>query len=213
MAINKYQEVVIDGINYVEFLTGGKYEIKVLVDKRTWDEYLYEYHWTAIKNNKGTYFTIKSSRDKHSVRLHKVIVEHEYSELDYWGNTIDHINNDTTDNRLVNLRIFNSKLNPTNVRSKFRSDNNHLIHVQKRGGYKVHTNVFDETIYKHFRTLEQARKYRDEEVIPYIELKIIDMKKKTRDIEFERGLRDKLANNEYEEVLEILSKYGFIVQS
>jgi len=83
-----------------------------------------------------------------------------------------------------------------------------LIHKQLGGGYKVHTNVFDETIYKNFKTLEKARIYRDKVVIPYIETRVTEMMKKTRDIEFVRGLRDKLNNGEKDEVLEILKKYG-----
>lgn len=209
MAENKYREVVVDGIVCIEFISDGKNQKSVLVDKKAWNEYLHEYHWTAIQ--KDNYITIKSSKDKHSVRLHRVIVEHEYSELDYWGNTIDHKNNNPLDNRVANLRIYNGKLNSTNIKSKYQSDNNHLIHLQRRGGgYKVHTNVFDETIYKNFRTLEEARKYRDQEVIPYIEAKIIEMIKKTRNIEFERGLRDKLNNNEKDEIFAILKKYGIV---
>lgn len=208
MVKNKYKEVTIDNTDYIEFVTDGKYKVDVLVDKRTWDEYLHKYHWTAIKKDK--YFSIKSSKDKHSVRLHRVIIEHEYSEIDYWGNTIDHVNNNPLDNRLINLRIYNSKLNATNIKSKFVSDNNHLIHLQPNGGYKIHTNVFDETIYMNFQTLEEARIHRDQVVVPYIESRITAMKKKSRDIEFERGLRDKLDNKEKNEVLEILVKYRVI---
>jgi hypothetical protein len=36
------------------------------------------------------------------------------------------------------------------------------------------------------------------------------MIKKTRDIEFERGLRDKLQNNGKDDVLKTLKKYGII---
>ena len=210
MAENRYKEVIVDGVTCVEFETDGKNQVKVLVDIKAWTEYLHKYHWTAIQ--KDNYFSIKSSKDKHSVRLHRVIVEHEYSELDYWGNTIDHINNNPLDNRLANLRIYNSKLNSTNIKSKYETDNNHLIHLQPSGGYKVHTNVFDETVYKNFQTLDEARIYRDEVVLPYIEKRIIEMKKKTRDIEFERGLRDKLDNLEKEEVFAVLRKYGFLEQ-
>jgi hypothetical protein len=208
MAKNKYKEIVINGVTCIEFLTDGKNKMNVWVDKKAWDEYLHEYHWTAIK--KDNHITIKASKDKHSVRIYRVIVEHEYSELDYWGNTIDHKNNNQLDNRLENLRIYNSKLNATNIQSKFEADNNHLIHKQPSGGFKVHTNIFDETIYKNFATLEETRLYRDQVVIPYIEIRITEMMKKTRDIEFERGLRDKLNKDEREEVLSILKKYGVI---
>jgi len=208
MKKNKYKEVEIEGMPCIEFISGGKNQLRVLVDKEIWYSDLQNLHWTAIK--KGKNVTIKSSKDKHSVRLHRVIIEKKYLEIDYWGNTIDHINNDTLDNRLVNLRIYNSKLNATNIKSKFSSDNDHLIHKQPSGGYKVHTNIFDETIYRHFKTKEEAREYRDKEVIPYIEKRIMEMKKKTRDVEFERGLRDKLAEGEREEVLTILREYEIL---
>lgn len=208
-AKNKYSEKVVDGEACIEFITEGKRRLPVLVDKKDWYEYLHRFHWTTIK--KGNYITVKSSDNKHSIRLHKFIIEHNYSELDYWGNTIDHINNNTLDNRLKNLTIANGKLNTTNIKSKFLEENNHLIHKQKGETYKVHTNINDETIYKGgFSSVEEARQYRDEVVIPYLEEKRNEMIKKQRDIEFERGLRDKLDNNEKGEVLEILKKYKLI---
>lgn len=208
-AKNEFSEILMDGEVCVEFITGGQRKLPVLVDKAAWYEYLSEYHWTI--NKRGNYFTVKSSKDKHSIRLHKFIIEHEYSELDYWGNTIDHINNNTLDNRLKNLAIANGKLNTTNIASKFRQENNHLIHKQKGDTYKVHTNINDETIYRGgFKTIEEARQFRDEEVLPYLLEVRNEMIKKQRDIEFERGLRDKLDNNEISEVHKILKKYKII---
>jgi len=205
---NPHEEVVIDGVACIEFVTGGKYKKKVIVDKKAWGEYINQYHWTAIK--KGNRFEIKSSKDKLSVRLHRIIVEHEFLELDYWGTTIDHINGNPLDNRSINLRIYSSKLNSTNVQSKFSSDNRHMIHPQRNGKFKVHINVFDEVIYKNFGTLEEAQTWRDNVAIPMRDAKIEEMIKKTRDIEFERGLRDKIRNNEKMEVLEILKNYDIL---
>ena len=81
-----------------------------------------------------------------------MIVENEFDELDYWGNTIDHKNNDPLDNRLSNFRIYNSKLNATNQLSKNKGDDMQLIYPQQSKingdyvvhGYKVHSNIFDE---------------------------------------------------------------------
>ena len=61
-----------------------------------------------------------------------------------------------------------------------------------------------------YKTKEDAIAYRDREVIPAREAENIKIEKKARDIEFERGLRDKLNNNEKEEVLEILRKFEII---
>jgi hypothetical protein len=204
---NVYEEVVRDGVTCIEFTTGGRYTEKVLVDKNAWDNYLHEYHWTAIK--RGNYTSVVTTKNTLAMRLHRIIIEKEKDEIDYWGNTIDHINNNPLDNRLSNLKIGNSKLNTTNIQSKFQADNNQLIHKQKKG-YKVHFNIFDEPIYEHFQTLEDARHWRDTKAIPLIKEKIQEMIIKTRNIEFERGLRDKLANNEKQEVLEILRKYNVI---
>lgn len=204
---NVYKEVVIDGVTCIEFMTGGKYQEKVLVDKEAWDKYLHEYHWTAIK--RGNYTSVVTTKNTLAMRLHRIIIEREKDDIDYWGNTIDHINNNPLDNRLSNLRIWNSKLNATNIQSKFQADNNHLIHKQKKG-YKVHFNIFDEPVYKNFQTLEEARVWRDTEAIPLIKAKVQEMIVKTRNVEFERGLKDKLANNEKQEVLEILKKYNVI---
>ncbi len=206
---NVYSEVEIDGAPCIEFITGGKYQENILVDKKAWDEYLHSYHWTAIKDRNG-YIRVVTSKNNTALRLHRVIVEHEYLELDYWGNTIDHRNNNTLDNRKVNLRIYNSKLNSTNVLSKYLPDNMHMIFSQRNGKYKVHINVFDEPIYKHFGTREEAQAWRDNEAIPLANARIKEMIMKTRNIEFERGLRDKLNHQEKEEVLAILKKYKII---
>lgn len=216
LAKNLYRIINIDNKEYIEFTTGGKHQFNVIVDKSTWEKYLHKYHWTVINKENGKYIQVKTSIKKHSVRIYRMIIENEYDEIDYWGNTIDHINNNPLDNRLENLRIYNAKLNSTNILSKNISNDLHLIFPQYTvnkdrktiNGYKVHTNIFDETIYQHFKTLDEAKKYRDEIVIPLTISKVEEMKKKTRDIEFERGLRDKINNNEVEEVLTILKKYN-----
>ncbi|KGR87413.1 HNH endonuclease [Lysinibacillus odysseyi] len=218
---NPYRITHLNGKEYIEFSTVGKYKLEVIVDKSSWENYLHKFRWTITFPSNRKYASVKTSVNKHSVRLHRMIIENEYSELDYWGNTVDHINNNPLDNRLENLRIYNSKLNSTNILSKNIEQDLHLIFPQKSivngveriYGYKVHKNVFDLTIYKNFETLEAAKKYRNEVVIPLVNEKIEEMKKKTRDIEFERGLRDKLNNNELEEVLAILNKYNILYHS
>lgn len=47
-------------------------------------------------------------------------------------------------------------------------------------------------------------------VLPYIEKRVNELKKKTRDVEFERGLRDKINNSEMDEILSVLKKYQVI---
>lgn len=86
-------------------------------------------------------------------------------------------------------------------------------------GYKVHYNLSGETFYKNFsvadfgsaeKALNAAKQFRDETVFQQREQLISEMIKKTRDIEFERGLRDKIQAEEIEEIRIILKKYGVI---
>lgn len=217
--LNEFYEKVIDGKTYIAFNTGGKYKYEVIVDVHTWEKYLHKYHWTVGRHGGFAYKAVKTSINKHSKAIYRIIIENEYDEVDYWGNTVDHINNNPFDNRLENLRIVSNKLNGTNRYSKYTNDDMNLIYPQISHrvsgekvvtGYKVHTNIMDETIYKSFKTVDEAREYRDNVVLPYIEKRIEELIKKTRDIEFERGLRDKLVNLEKEEIIAVLKKYSVI---
>jgi hypothetical protein len=218
-AKNKNYLTIIEGKEYIKFETGGKYKHDVIVDVHTWENYLHKHHWTAVRDGGKEYKLIKASINKHSKAIYRMIIENEYDEVDYWGNTIDHKNNDTFDNRLENLRIVSSKLNNTNRFSKYTKDGMNLIYPQYTTrvsgekvihGYKLHTNIFDETVYKYFNNVEEAKDYRDNVVLPYIEQKIEELIKKTRDIEFERGLKQKIENNEIDEIYNILKKYKII---
>ena len=216
---NKYYETRVEGEDCVVFTTIGKNTYEVIVDKLLWYKYLRNYSWTAIVSNGRV--NVKTSIGKQSNTIWRVIIEKEKSELDTWGTTIDHINNNPLDNRLSNLRIFNSSiLNATNISSKYDEHDMRYIYAQKYNGkingYKVHYNVSGQTYYKNFgiieygsreKALEAARKYRDESSVENKENIIKAMIKKTRDIEFERGLRDKLEAGELDEILLILNKY------
>lgn len=219
---NPYEEKIIDGEECVVFQTVGKEVHNVIVDKRPWYEYLKQYSWTAIKS--GTRINVKTSIDKQSNRLWRVIVEHEYDELDWWGSTVDHINNNPLDNRICNLRLYNAAiLNSTNISSKYEKSDMQYIHRNgskaKPSGFKIHYNLAGKTFYKNFsisdygsaeRAIEAAQRYRDEIVVSERKQVIDEMIKKTRTIELERGLRDMLKAGEKDEVIMILKKYGIL---
>lgn len=218
MIKNSYEYVTYEGEECVEFETNGKNKYKVVVSKNSWEEYLSTYSWTAIVQ--GSRVNVKTSINKQSQAIWRVIAENEYDEIDYWGSTVDHINNNHLDNRISNLRIFNtSLLNATNIFSKYTITGLQYIHRQghpKQNGYKVHYNVGGETFYKHFgfkeygseqETLLEAQKYRDDIVTQDRSIRIEALIKKCRDIEFERGLRNKIRAGEIGEIEEILKKY------
>ena len=64
-------------------------------------------------------------------------------------------------------------------------------------------------IIKISKSLEDAKDYRNREVPKNRNRVLEDLIKKNRDIEFERGFKDKLKNGEIEEITEIMSNYGY----
>lgn len=98
---------------------------------------------------------VLKEKKNQAIAIWRFIVENTHSELDYWGTTIDHKNNDPLDNRLKNLRIYNSAiLNCTNISSKYTMDGMQYIHRQgknKTNGYKVHYNLGGQTFLKVFQ--------------------------------------------------------------
>lgn len=224
MAKNPYKYLTYEGKECVEFETNGKNKYKVIVNRSSWESYLSDYSWTAIVVNSRV--NVKTSINKQSQSIWRVIVECEYEELDYWGSTIDHKNNNPLDNRISNLRIFNTALlNSTNISSKYKEKDMQYIYRQGRPistGYKVHYNLGGETFYKNFGikqygtdqlALSAARNYRDTIVLQARENLIENLIKKCRDIEFERGLINKMKAGEMKEVKDILGKYGLYLTS
>ncbi len=215
---NLFEYITYEGQECVRFQTVGKYKENVIVDRKSWDEYLSKHTWTVTMQGKRP--STKTSINKQTTFLWRLIIEKEYGELDAWGTTIDHINHDPLDNRKTNLRIYNSAiLNSTNISSKFEGEDRQYIH-KVNSGYKIHYNLAGKTFYwgsfsaseygGDEKALKAARDYRDEIVIPHREKVIDEMKRKTRNVEFERGLRDKIAEGEQEEIIEILKRYKII---
>ena len=217
---NIFQYVIYEGEECVKFQTVGKYNYEVIVDKDSWEKYLSKYTWTISMQNGRP--SAKTSIYKQTTFIWKLIIEQEKDELDSWGTTIDHINHNPLDNRKSNLQIFNSAiLNSTNVSSKFEGDDRQYIH-KISSGYKIHYNLAGQTFYlgtfsikkygSEEAALSAAKAFRDKYVIEDRKRIVKEMIKKTRDVEFERGLRDKLNAGEKNEVFEILSKYGINVK-
>ena len=217
---NSFRECIYEGERCVVFTTEGKYKYEVIVDENDWYSFLCNYSWTAIRSKNRV--DIKTSIHKQSQKIWRIIIENHYSELDCWGVTVDHINNNPLDNRVSNLRLYHSSiLNSTNIASKYQSSDMQYIHQQGTAdhpnGYKVHYNLAGKTFYTNFsvkqygsleRALDAAKQYRDDVVLRQREEIIHAMIKKTRDIEFERGLRDKINAGEQKEIERLLVQYG-----
>ena len=204
----------------IHFQTKGKTVADVIVDEDSWIDYLSKYSWTATGRKGSDRIDVKTSIDKQSQAIWRVIVEQEFDEITWWGSTIDHINNNPLDNRKANLHVFSTAiLNSTNVSSKYSADGMQYIHKQGNAGYKFHCNLGGKTYYKNFgkrsygsmsSALVAAKEYSEfwtQKERPRIIQFLI---KKTRDVEFERGLREKLNNDEMEEIISIMSKYGLM---
>lgn len=216
---NAFEYVLYEGQECVRFITAGKYKYHVIVDKSAWDQYLCNHTWSVSVDQKSGRPSVKTSIKNQTVYIWRFIIEHEKEEIDYWGTTIDHINNNTLDNRLTNLRIYNAMLNGTNVSSKFDDEDRRFIH-EVTGGYKIHYSLGGEAYYLgHFSiakfgskeaALNAAKAYRDQYVLPDRERKIEEIKRKLRNIEFERGLRDKINADELDEIMDVLKRYSVL---
>ena len=85
-----------------------------------WHEYLDRFYWKAKPNgSKNNYYAIRVQRGEdgitRDIRMHRVV-------LDYYGSLdVDHINQNSLDNRLVNLRVCSRSVNIQNMKMVMRT--------------------------------------------------------------------------------------------
>lgn len=199
-AINPYRYEMYEGEEVVIFTTRGKYMRDIIVDKRTWEEYLYQYSWTGNEN--GSSFSAKTSIKGTSISLRRIIFEREFPVLMTYGREVDYINRNELDNRVANIRSVTARFNGTNVTTTKQN-----VYFQQ-GRWKCHMNIDGKIYVEMFDTKQEALDYRNNVLMPIKKKKQKEMLKKERSIEFERGLMLKLEAGEKDEVLAILEKYG-----
>lgn len=83
---------------------------ETIVDDKYY-EYLNKYKWCAEKHHSDTYYAARNN-GKHSLRMHRIIMKQEGHDIE--NKQIDHINNDSLDNRIKNLRVCNNTENNWN---------------------------------------------------------------------------------------------------
>jgi hypothetical protein len=92
---------------------------KVTVVDDEYYEELSKFKWYAAEIKPSCFYTIRNYRSedgkRHSLRLHRVVWEIKNGRIPV-GVQIDHINHDTLDNRLENLRLCNTSENQANQR-------------------------------------------------------------------------------------------------
>lgn len=214
---NEYEYIELEGEKCVRFKTKGKHTVYVIVDRELWDSYLSYYSWIGGKSTSGRIDAKTTIKGGAQWYLYKLVVEKEFDELDSWNRTIDHRNHDPLDNRKSNLLPCPPILNSTNVSSKYTDTDEMLIRKQPTGGYKFECHIAKERHYKHFSpkkygsdklAYKAAKEYRDQWLKTEYPGLIAQAERKCRLIEFERGLRDMLRNNEQIDIASILTKYG-----
>lgn len=106
---------------------GNKENLYTVIDEDDLDKVInYPYTWFAIyRKTSNCYYAMSTNAKEHkTVLLHKFLMEETKG-------VVDHINNDTLDNRKSNLRIANMSTNAQNRKSKNRNNKSGYRNVSR----------------------------------------------------------------------------------
>ena len=140
------------------------------------DDKMYRLHkyrkkWNCCSNNKSNTKYIQIKINKKMYYLHRIIYKYHNDDWDITdiskNNYIDHIDNNTTNNKIENLRVLTSSQNNRN-RKKKENCINEYIGVEKSdnkwraritiNGKKIHLGMFDTELEAH---LAYQKKYNE----------------------------------------------------
>lgn len=183
---------------------------KIIIDLDFFENIFVFYNWRVRNGSHKKYITAHTENGPKD--LHQMVIGYYCDEIDYFGLVIDHINGNTFDNRICNLRAITSTSNAMNT------SRGGVVFEKKNNTYVAQKMLNGKLIQERFRVknypskelcFEAATNYYKEEILPKIEVEISSIEDKRKNIEFERGLRQKTNNGEWNDVCEILSRYGY----
>ena len=145
----KIKELIINSKKYGE--------LKVLLDDEDYEKISKDFNnlnWSVTKNHKGLY--AQKRVNKKNIYLHRYIMNNP-------SGIVDHINNNTLDNRKSNLRVTTNANNLRNgtIRINNKTGVKGVSFDKSRNKYVAKIKVNYKTIFLgRFKTLEEAKKVR-----------------------------------------------------
>ncbi len=139
-------------------------ELKVLLDDEDYEKISKDFNnlnWSVTKNHKGLY--AQKRVNKKNIYLHRYIMNNP-------SGIVDHINNNTLDNRKSNLRVTTNANNLRNgtIRINNKTGVKGVSFDKSRNKYVANIKVNYKTIsLGRFKTLEEAKQVRKSAEIKY----------------------------------------------
>ena len=147
-------------INYSNYLI---YEDGRVFSKK-YDRFLKPHLWIHPNHKNNKYYHIglyKNGKQKH-FKLHRLLVQH--FKPDEWNSDleVDHINRDSLDNRLENLRCVSASLNCQN-RGIANTNTSGIKNIYKcKNTWRYQKTINKKIFSKRFKTKEEAIKFKEE---------------------------------------------------
>jgi len=149
-------------INYSNYLI---YEDGRVYNKK-YDRFLKPHLWINTKNPNDKYYHVGLSKNRKQklFKLHRLLFQHFKPQE--WNSelVIDHINRNSLDNRLENLRCVSHSVNSQNqgIRKTNTSGIKNICYLKTENKWVYKKVINGKEIYKRFKTKEEAIKFKEE---------------------------------------------------